>query len=98
MEKVKLSVIIINYNTGGFLKVCLESLEKSLKGISCEVFVVDNNSSDESFSSVLGKFNFNFLRQDENLGFAKANNLAIKKSKGEYILLLNPDTKLSKDS
>ncbi len=98
MDKIKLSVVIVNFNTGDFLKTCLSSLEDALKGIPSEVFVVDNASSDESFTRVQEKFKFNFLPQAENLGFARANNLAISQPKGEYVLLLNPDTKLSDDS
>ena len=71
MFKIKLSVIVVNFNTGDFLESCLESLEDALKGISSEVFVVDNASSDESFKRVQEKFKFNFLPQVENLGFGK---------------------------
>lgn len=90
---MKLSVVIVNYNVQYFLENCLNSVEKAAKGISCEIFVVDNNSVDGSVEMVREKFpSVHLIANKENLGFSKANNQAIRQAKGEYILLLNPDT------
>ena len=90
---MKLSVIIVNYNVEYFLEQCLYSVRKALKGIEGEVFVVDNNSNDGSNLMVKSKFPEVILVENkDNRGFSKANNQATKIAKGEYILLLNPDT------
>lgn len=90
---MKLSVVIVNYNVEHFLEQCLISVEKSMKGIEGEIFVVDNNSVDGSVRMVKQKFpEVHLLANKENVGFSKANNQAILQSKGEYVLLLNPDT------
>ncbi len=89
----KLSVIIVNYNVCHFLEQALISVKKAIEGIDAEVFVVDNNSVDGSVEMVRQKFDFvTLIDNKENLGFSKANNQAIQKAKGEYVLLLNPDT------
>lgn len=88
-----LSVVIVNYNVKYFLEQCLHSVEKAREGLSVEVFVVDNNSVDGSISHIKPKFPWvRIIENTSNLGFSKANNQAIKKSKGRYVLLLNPDT------
>lgn len=90
---MKLSVVIVNYKVRYFLEQCLYSVEKAAKGIGCEVFVVDNASGDGSVEYIRERFPaVTVIASDENLGFARANNLAIKRSSGEYVLLLNPDT------
>ena len=96
---MKLSVIIVNYNVKHFLEQCLHSVYKAAKGIETEVFVVDNNSVDGSAQLVREKFpNLYFIENKENVGFSKANNQAVKLAKGEYILLLNPDTVVEEDT
>lgn len=88
-----LSVIIVNWNTRDLLKKCLKSIIKNISGMSYEIIVVDNNSSDGSCQMVEREFpQVRLIRNKENLGFARANNQAIKRSQGKYILLLNPDT------
>ena len=90
---MKLSVIIVNYNVQHFLEQCLHSVRKAATGIETEIFVVDNNSVDGSVQMVKEKFpEVILLANKENTGFAKANNQAIRIAKGEYVLLLNPDT------
>jgi O-antigen biosynthesis protein len=90
---MKLSVIIVNYNVKYFLEQCLKSVFNSGKDIAMEVIVVDNNSVDDSVQMVKEKFpQVILIANKENTGFSKANNQAIKKSSGEYVLLLNPDT------
>ena len=96
---MKLSVIIVNYNVKHFLEQCLHSVYKAAKDIETEIFVVDNNSVDGSAQLVREKFpNLYFIENKENVGFSKANNQAVKLAKGEYILLLNPDTVVEEDT
>ena len=88
-----LSIIIVNYNVEHFLHQCLKSIETATKNISTEIFVVDNNSVDNSVNMLNNEFSYvNLIINHENQGFSKANNQAIKQAKGKYILLLNPDT------
>lgn len=90
---MKLSVVIVNYNVRYYLEQCLLSVERALGGISAEVFVVDNNSSDGSVEYLRPKFPWvTYIENDENVGFSRANNKAIAVARGEYVLLLNPDT------
>lgn len=95
----KISVIIVNYNVEYFLEQCLNSVKKALENVSGEVFVVDNNSIDNSVEMVRAKFpEFQLIANKDNRGFSKANNQAIEISKGEYVLLLNPDTVVEEDT
>ncbi len=94
-----ISIIIVNYKVKYFLKQALLSVDKALKGIEGEVFVVDNNSDDGSCEMVKEQFpSVILMANKENVGFAKANNQAIRVAKGKYILLLNPDTVLEEDT
>lgn len=94
-----LSVIIVNYNVKHFLEQCLHSVRKASEQTDCEVFVVDNNSADGSCSMVLSQFpEVILIKNLHNAGFSKANNQAIRLSKGKYILLLNPDTVVEEDT
>ncbi len=96
---MKLSIIIVNYNVSSFLEQALNSVYKALKNVEAEVFVVDNNSSDNSLAMIAEKFpQVIVIANKENVGFAKANNQAIRKSTGEYVLLLNPDTVVEEDT
>jgi len=98
-KRMKLSIIIVNYNVAYFLEQCLQSVYAALKNIDAEVFVVDNNSVDNSVEMVLNKFpQIKLIQNKQNLGFSKANNQAIRATKGEYILLLNPDTVVESDT
>lgn len=90
---MKLSVVIVSYNVKYYLEQCLSSLQRALKGVEFEIFVVDNHSKDGSVEYLSKRFpNVQLIASPHNLGFARANNLAIGKSRGEYVLLLNPDT------
>ncbi|MBW6459024.1 MAG: glycosyltransferase family 2 protein [Bacteroidales bacterium] len=96
---MKLSVVIVNYNVKYFLEQCLNSVRRASEGLQVEVFVVDNNSVDGSCEMVREKFpEVIQIENKENLGFSKANNQAILQSKGEYVLLLNPDTVVEDDT
>lgn len=90
---MKLTVIIVNYNVKFCVEQCLDSLERALDGIDNEVFVVDNHSSDGSIEYLKPRFpKVIFIESNHNLGFARANNMAIRQAEGQYVLLLNPDT------
>ena len=96
---VRLSVIIVNYNVRHFLEQALLSVRKALQGIDGEVWVVDNNSVDDSVDMVREKFpEVRLIANRHNPGFAIANNQAIRESAGEYVLLLNPDTLVEEDT
>ena len=93
---MKLSVVIVNYNVKFYLEQCLRSLYLSAEGIEMEVFVVDNNSSVGSIAYLRERFpNVRYIENKDNKGFSKANNQAIREAKGEFVLLLNPDTLLT---
>jgi GT2 family glycosyltransferase len=96
---MKLSVIIVNYNVQYFLEQCLHSVFHATKNIETEVFVMDNNSVDGSTAMVKSKFpQVKLIESKVNTGFSKGNNIAIKESSGEYVLLLNPDTLVEEDT
>ena len=89
-----MSVIIVNYNTADFLTACLRSV-LAQTGASCEIWVVDNASTDHSVTMVHEQFpQVRLLASPENLGFAKANNLAAQGARGMFIYYLNPDTEV----
>ena len=88
-----LSIVIVNWNTAELLIQCLESIYKSGSQYSLEVIVVDNSSTDESVSLVDRDFPCVILiRNDQNLGFARANNQGLAVGSGRYFMLLNSDT------
>ncbi len=96
---VDLSIIIVNYNVKEFLENALISIKKAIEGINAEIFVVDNASEDGSVEMVRQKFpDVHLIANTENLGFAKANNQALKLARGKYILLINPDTIVQEDT
>ena len=96
---MELSVIIVSFNVKDFLRQCLSSAEIASGKIDCEIFVVDNNSVDGSVEMVKSEFpNVKLLINKTNSGFSAANNQAIKKSVGRFVLLLNPDTIVEKDT
>lgn len=94
-----LDVVIVNYNVKYYLEQCLYAVRQSIAGLEAEVWVVDNNSKDGSVEYLKPLFpEVHFIENKENLGFSKANNLAIRASHGKYVLLLNPDTIVSSKS
>jgi len=96
---MKLSIIIVNYKVKHFLAQCLSSLFEAIQNIDAEVFVVDNHSEDGSVEMVKERFHkVQIIANCENIGFARANNQAIQKAIGDYILLLNPDTLVQADT
>jgi GT2 family glycosyltransferase len=96
---LQLSIIIVNYNVKHFLEQCLQSVLLAGKNITFEILVVDNNSTDGSIDYLPSLFpQVNFIWLDKNVGFAKANNIAVLQAKGDYILFLNPDTIIAEES
>lgn len=96
---IKLSIVIVNYNVEYFLEQCLNSCVRAMNNVPCELFVVDNNSIDGSLDMVRKKFpHVQLIANKDNVGFSKANNQAMRIAKGEYILLLNPDTVVEEDT
>jgi hypothetical protein len=88
-----LSIIIVNWNVKNYLENCIESIKSNVEEITYEVIVVDNNSTDNSRLMIENEFpEVILIKNKANVGFAKANNQAIKASQGKYIFLLNPDT------
>ncbi len=96
---MKLTVVIVNYNVEHFLEQCLLSVRQASQNVATEVYVVDNISIDGSVEMVKEKFpEVILIENKQNVGFSKANNQAIRASKGEYVLLLNPDTVVEEDT
>src|SRR5258708_7194733 len=96
---VHLSVIIVNYNVRPFLENALVSICKALQGIGGEIIVVDNASDDGSVEMMRQKFaSIKLIANARNVGFAAANNMAIREASGTYLMLLNPDTVVQEDT
>jgi GT2 family glycosyltransferase len=93
-----LSVIIVNYRVPYFLELCLRSVRKSLQNLEAEIIVVDNHSADGSLDFLRPLFpEVTWMVNTENIGFARANNQALRQATGDYILFLNPDTVVPED-
>jgi len=92
------SVILVNYNTEGYLDGCIGSIYNQTKSCSFEVIVVDNASGHNPERELAEKYpEVRYFRNDTNLGFGAANNIGVSGSKGEYLFFLNPDTVLLND-
>lgn len=94
LGKVDLSIVVLNFNTKELLRRCLRSIASSKSaGLAIETVVVDNASVDGSIEMVKKEFPWvKTIKNKKNLGFSAGNNIGIKQAKGEYLLLLNPDT------
>ncbi|MEM0992623.1 MAG: glycosyltransferase [Bacteroidota bacterium] len=96
---MQLSIVIVNYNVKYFLEQALRSVQLASQRMAVEVFVVDNNSVDDSVAMVRTKFpDVHLIANTDNPGFSVANNQAIARAKGKYVLLLNPDTLVQEDT
>ena len=96
---MRLSIVIVNYNVRHFLEQALGSVRRAMQGIEGEVWVVDNNSVDDSVRMVRERFpEVQLIANTDNPGFAVANNQAIRQCKGAFVLLLNPDTLVEEDT
>ena len=94
-----LTVIIVNWNVKELLRDCLKSIYSQKQTVSLGVFVVDNASADGSVEMVEKEFpQVKLFKNKENVGFARANNQAMRESKGRYVMLLNPDTLIVGDA
>lgn len=90
-----ISVCIVSWNTKGLLRKCIQSIYDKTSGLNYEIIVVDNNSRDGSPDMVAQEYpECKIIRAGQNLGFARANNLAVRQAASQYILYLNPDTEL----
>ena len=90
---IDLSIIIISFNTRLMTLECLRSVKAETKDVGFEIIVVDNNSPDDSAAAINAEFpDVRLIALKENIGFGRANNLAIKAAHGRRVLLLNPDT------
>ncbi|MBQ4803784.1 glycosyltransferase family 2 protein [Aquimarina sp. MMG015] len=96
---MKLSVVILNYNVRYFLELCILSVQKAVTDLNAEIIVVDNNSPDDSCAMVKERFpKILLVENNDNVGFARANNQGVDLAKGEYICILNPDTVVAEDT
>lgn len=95
----KLSIVIVNYKTPILTSQAIDSVIKASKNIDVEIWVVDNNSQDNSAEYLKYRYpSINIISLSENLGYAKGNNTAIRKVNSQYVLLLNPDTIISEST
>lgn len=91
----KLTISIVSFNSDGYLLDCLDSIRKISDEAHVKVWIVDNNSNDGSIKSAKENFpDYQYVINPNNLGFSKAQNIALKKTNTEYVLILNPDSKL----
>ena len=95
---MKVSVIIVNYNTLHVLRPCLDSIIEQTAGIDYEIIVVDNGSTDGSIEALSGDNRVILIPTGENLGFGRANNRGVEQAKGDYIFFLNSDTLLKNNA
>lgn len=90
-----LSIIIVNWKSAAYTRQCLASIQETASGLKYEVLVIDNASYDGCAEMIRGKFpDVIFIQSEENLGFARANNLAFSRCRGRNVLFLNPDTEI----
>ena len=94
-----ISIVIVNYKVKEYIANLLNSIKKAQHAYELEVFVVDNDSGDDSIPYLKERYpTVNYIANKENVGFGKANNQAIKQAKGEFTLIINPDTLVSEDT
>ena len=90
---MKLSIVIVNYNVKYYLEQCLRSVDRAAVNIAHEIIVVDNASKDGSMEYLKPRFpHVMWIESKVNGGFSHANNIGFNHASGEYVLMLNPDT------
>ena len=98
-QHIKISVIIVNYNVKEYLAQALSSIERALENISHEIIVIDNHSIDGSIPFLKKQFpGLKLIENQENVGFGKGNNQGLKEARGEFVVLINPDTVVQEDT
>lgn len=98
-EQPRLSIVIVSWNCRLYLEECLASIFSAERPFPLEIIIVDNASSDETVAWLKSSFpGIKIVANPKNLGFPRSCNLGLKNARGEYFLLLNPDTKLQKDT
>jgi GT2 family glycosyltransferase len=96
LDNIDLSIVIVTWNVVNLLEKCIESILLNLDGLSLEIFVVDNASTDNTLQMLHERFpNVQIIANEKNIGFARANNQALRRVKGRFVLVLNPDTVLT---
>ena len=97
-SRMKVSVVIVNFNVRYFLEVCIDSVLRAARELEAEIIVVDNNSADDSLEMLGARFpDVTVIANKENVGFSRANNQGEAIARGEYVLFLNPDTVMPED-
>ena len=92
---IDVSIIFVSYNTKELTLAAIDSVYTQTQNLSYEIFVVDNNSQDNSAQAISEKYpNIKVIKNEKNLGFGAANNIAIKQAQGKYVFFLNTDTLL----
>jgi len=95
LERTLVSIIIVNWRSVGYLRTCLDSIYKNVNDIRFETIVIDNGSFDGCKKLIEKEFpSAIFIQNEQNSGFSRANNLAVRRASGEYLLFLNPDTEI----
>ena len=97
-SNIDITVCILNYNAGQMTKKCIDSILSNTNDIKIEIIVVDNKSTDESLQILEIIKDIEVIKSDYNSGFSRGNNLALKKAKGKYSILLNNDTELKNNA
>ena len=97
LSETLVSIVILNYNAGKLLDECITSVYKTEK-VNFEIILVDNASSDKSYRKCMEKFPaIHLIENEKNLGYCEGNNVGIRSSKGEFVVILNPDTVVNPD-
>jgi len=97
-KRLQISVIIVNYNAHGYILLTLEAVFRAVKNFTAEVIVVDNASSDGSVGQISQYYpQTTIIQNPRNAGFAAANNIGLRRARGDFLLLLNPDTMVPED-
>lgn len=96
---IDISIVVVNFRVKEYVVNLLESIEKARGKLNLQIIVIDNNSNDDSISYLKEKFPLvTYIQNEKNLGFGRANNQCFNLAKGEFTLIINPDTIVSEDT